>query len=198
MSDLTAERLRQVVHYDPETGIITWIDRGKDDFAQPSTYATFVSRCLGKEAGCPTGNGYRRITIDCQKHLSHRLAWLYVYGEWPSRHIDHINGDGCDNRIANLRDVSNAENHRNTRRHVTNSSGVCGVRLNRYGSWAATIWNQAKIIHLGSFKSKEEAAAARKAAERDLGYHPNHGRAVSNPQRARRKGQRNELASFNA
>jgi hypothetical protein len=178
MSDLTAERLRAVLDYDPEAGTFTWANRPRNDFANSQAYGSFVTRCLGKEAGSPTMNGYRRITVDTIKYLSHRLAWLHFYGVWPSQHIDHINGDGCDNRIANLRDVSNADNHRNLRLMKTNISGVAGVRHTPYGTFSATIWQNSKIIHLGSFKTKEEAIAARKAAERQLGYHPNHGRAA--------------------
>lgn len=178
MEDLTAERLRAVLQYDPETGIFLWKDRPRSDFKRSQGYGAWRQRCLGKEAGSSSGHGYRRISIDCVEYFAHRLAWLYVHGIWPSQHIDHINGDGCDNRIANLRDVSNTDNHRNTRLTKTNSSGVLGVRHTPYGTFSATIWENAKIIHLGSFKTKEEAIAARKAAEQRLGYHPNHGRAA--------------------
>ncbi|TIV83829.1 MAG: HNH endonuclease [Mesorhizobium sp.] len=179
MEVLTADRVRAVLDYNPETGIFMWANRPLSDFANTQAYGAFVSRCLGREAGSPTMNGYRRITVDRVKYLAHRLAWLHFYGTWPSQQIDHVNGDGCDNRIANLRDVSNAENHRNLRLMKTNRSGVAGVRFDaRYDNWAATIWEDAKIIHLGSFKSKDDAVAARKAAERKLGYHPNHGRAA--------------------
>lgn len=178
MGTLTADRLRAVLDYDANTGIFTWAVRPLSDFANTQAYGSFVARCLGKEAGSPTMNGYRRITVDRAPYLAHRLAWLHFHGSWPSQHIDHINGDGCDNRIVNLRDVSNADNHRNLRLMKTNNSGVCGVRHTPYGTFSATIWENSKIIHLGSFKTKEEAIAARKAAERQLGYHPNHGRAA--------------------
>lgn len=175
---LTAERLRTVLDYDPVTGAFTWRDRPRSDFKRSQGYGAWKQRCLGKEAGCPTGHGYTRISIDCEAYLAHRLAWLYVHGEWPSLHIDHINGNGCDNAIANLRDVSNTDNHRNMRRHKTNRSGVTGVRLTRYGTWGAAIWDKHKIIRLGSFQTMEEAVSARKQAEQELGYHPNHGRAA--------------------
>lgn len=178
MSDLTAARLREVVRYDPETGKFYWIDRPRSDFKTAQGYGSWRSRCLGKQAGSPTGHGYHVIGVDLERHYAHRLAWLYVYGEWPTQHVDHINGDGSDNRICNLRDVSNTDNHRNCRKFITNNSGVTGVRFTRYGTWSAAIWADAKIIRLGSFKTMDEAVTARRAAEERLGYHPNHGRAA--------------------
>jgi hypothetical protein len=178
METLTAEQLRDALDYDPETGVFMWKDRPLSHFASPQAHASYTSRCAGKVAGADTGDGYLRVNVYRKKYLCHRLAWFYVYGKWPKQHIDHVNGDRLDNRIANLRDVSNTDNHRNVRMVKTNTSGVLGVRFDaRHNRWAASISAHAKI-HLGSFKTKEEAIAARKAAERQYGYHPNHGRAA--------------------
>ena len=176
MTDLTAQHLKEVVHYDPQTGSFHWLDRPRSQFSTSQGYGAWRAKCLGREAGTPTGQGYRRVSIDNRVYLAHRLAWLYVHGKWPSQNIDHINGDGADNRIANLRDVSNTENHKNLRLTKTNKSGVSGVRRTKYGTWTAAIWDRARVIRLGSFETMAEAVAARKTAERDFGYHPNHGK----------------------
>lgn len=176
---LDAERLRDVVRYDPDSGKFYWLDRDPSEFKTPQGYSVWRRKCMGKEAGYASGNGYLKFHFDGHTYFAHRLAWLYQFGQWPSQFIDHINGNGSDNRIANLRDVTPKENQRNTKRHKTNSSGVSGVRFdNRYGTWKAGIWDNSKRVVLGSFQTKSEAIAARKAAERTLGYHPNHGRAA--------------------
>jgi hypothetical protein len=176
---LTAERLREVLTYDPDTGLFSWRDRQRSDFKTAQGYGAWRSKCLGMEAGGSSGHGYRRISIDCEEYFSHRLAWLYVHGAWPSKHIDHINGDGSDNRIANLRDVTNTDNRRNCKRSKNNTSGICGIYFRpKYGTWTAKIWERAKGIHLGSFATEEAAIAARRQAEERLGYHPNHGRTA--------------------
>lgn len=179
MTELTAERFRECVAYCPETGVLTWKDRPLSHFERTQAWSSYNARCRGRTAGCETGNGYLRVTVDRKSYAAHRLCWLHYYGEWPSQHIDHINGVGTDNRIVNLRDVSNADNHRNTKRCVNNKSGVSGVRFeHRYGTWRASIWRDSKVVHLGAFATKEMAIVARKAAEKALGYHPNHGRAA--------------------
>jgi hypothetical protein len=164
---LAAERLRDILTYEPETGKFYWKARpGKG------------VRTAGTEAGHFDGR-YRQVTIDYRTYFTHRLAWLYVYGEWPKDYIDHINGDRLDNRIANLRDVTNQENHHNRRLHRSNKAGVSGVYLiARSGKWTARITVACKPIHLGNFNSKDEAITARLTAERRYGYHPNHGRAA--------------------
>lgn len=98
MSNLTQERLREFLHYDPESGAFWW--------KVPSSI-----RARGERAGSLAGaSGYRRISIKKKSYAAHRLAWLYIYGTWPTNEIDHINGVRDDNRIKNLRDVSGAEN----------------------------------------------------------------------------------------
>lgn len=153
--ELTAEHLRSILHYSPETGIFTWKVR------------TSRSVRVGDVAGCPDGLGYLQISVQSRLYRAHRLAWLHVYGEWPKLDIDHINRNRSDNRIANLRDVSHKQNMQNAGKYSHNTSGHPGVHWYKQRSkWQAHIRHNQKLIHLGYFSILEEAIAARKAAEK--------------------------------
>ena len=152
--ELTAEKLRELLHYDQETGIFTWKVR--------------TAKCVkvGCVAGSPNGLGYLQITVLSRRYKAHRLAWLYVYGSWPTDQIDHINRNRTDNRISNLRDVSHKQNHQNKSKPSNNTSGHPGVYWHRWASkWLAQIKHNQKMIHLGCYDTIEEAIAARKAGE---------------------------------
>jgi hypothetical protein len=156
----TAERARQLVRYEPDTG----------HFYRRVRLAQRHS--IGDRADFVVagGNlvGYRRIAFDSHRYLAHRIAWLMFYGEMPSGQIDHINGNRGDNRIVNLRDVdrtTNVENIRKPRCH--SKSGLLGVQP--WGKrWRARIQVRGKHIHLGSFATKEDAHVAYIAAKRLL------------------------------
>jgi hypothetical protein len=151
---LTAARLREVLTYFPETGEFVW---------KVSLCGRFAA---GRRAGCLLPTGYRIIGIDGARYLSHRLAWLYVHGVWPSALLDHKNGIRSDNRIRNLRECSAVENSRNRPGNM-GRLGFKGVTLDkRSGRWYAKIFVDSKAIHLGSFESTIEAAAAYDAAAR--------------------------------
>ena len=153
--ELNAEYLRSILHYDPETGIFTWKVR------------TSTRVKVGDAAGCPEGGGYLQIKLQSRPHKAHRLAWLYTYGVWPTDQIDHINRNRTDNRIANLREVSNKQNHQNKSKPSNNTSGHPGAYWDKQRSkWQAKIAHNRKQIHLGHFATIEEAVAARKAAEK--------------------------------
>jgi len=157
---ITQAGLKELLNYNPETGDFAWVKSKKP-------------------AGGISSYGYRRIIIDGKEHKAHRLAWLYTHGVFPEDQIDHINGVRHDNRIYNLRTVTNAENHRNRKKRCTNTSGVTGVswfKLNK--SWGAYINANEKRVFLGLFKDLISAVAARKSAERQYEYHPNHGRSA--------------------
>jgi len=108
---LTAERLRELLHYDPETGVF--------------------SRRSGPRAGLPVGSrhsaGYLAINVDRQPRLAHRLAWLYMTGKWPEINLDHINLIKTDNRFANLREAGHSENNQNCEARSGNKVGLRGV-----------------------------------------------------------------------
>jgi hypothetical protein len=163
---ITQKYLKELFHYDPDIGSFTRKLRRQ-------------GVVVGAEAGCITEDGrthYRLVQIDGIKHKAHRLAWLYVHGKLPDDQIDHIDGDGLNNRIANLRDVTSRENCRNTRLRSTNKSGVVGVYFQKSSArWRAQIGTGSGNKHLGYFTDIKDAIAARKTAEIELGYHENHG-----------------------
>lgn len=138
---LAADRLRTLFAYDEATGL-------------------FIRRSSGQTAGHKHSAGYLSIGIDGRAYLCHRIAWLYVHGEFPVDQIDHINGNRADNRIANLRQCSNAENCQNVRPH-RDGAGLLGTSWEkRRGKWQAGIGINGKRIHLGYYASREDAHAA--------------------------------------
>jgi len=161
---LSQDLLKDLLRYNPETGEFRWaiVKRGCG---------------FGKIAGFRARKDYRRIRINGEPYQAHRLAWLYMYGDWPIDQLDHINGNKDDNRIINLRSVSHLENHRNQKLRSTNTSGVMGVSWHKPASkWQAQVKVKGESIHLGSFSEFADAVAARQEANVKYGYHPNHGR----------------------
>jgi hypothetical protein len=153
---LTAVALREQLHYEPETGVFT---------RKVKTSNVFV----GDVAGSLNVHGYIHIRVCGADCLAHRLAWLYVHGEWPKQQIDHINGIKTDNRIANLRDASPAMNTQNIKAaRVDSRSGVLGVQ--RHGRrWRARIsLGDSRLTALGQFDTPEEAYAAYVEAKRRM------------------------------
>jgi hypothetical protein len=164
---LTQAKLKEILDYNPDTGVFTW-KRTSGKAFKSAKAGTLVQ-------------GYRHITIDRQRYMAHRLAWLYVYGVWPTHQIDHINHSTDCNALPNLREVTHSENARNQRKSVLNSSGITGVvwrpsrRQNGQGTWRAQILTGGIYLHR-SFENLEDAAAQRRQWELEHGYHPNHGR----------------------
>jgi hypothetical protein len=116
------------------------------------------------------------VAINDRRYLAHRLAYLLFWGIWPEAGIDHIDGDGLNNRWGNLRSVSNQENQRNARQYLTNTSGVNGVYwAGDKGKWRVRIKVDGRYIHLGLFDTLEEAAAARLVANEQYNYTKRHG-----------------------
>ncbi len=155
MGTLTAERLRYLLDYHPESGIFRW-KGGRNG-------ATFGSRAGTRVQP----RGYRRIRIENAYYPEHRLVWLYVYGRWPVKTIDHRNGDPADNRLENLREATAQENSSNTRKTIPNQWGFRGVkkRCGRPG-FTAMIRHQGHRYYIGVFATPEAAHAAYVEADR--------------------------------
>lgn len=156
-SNLTHTRLKELLHYDENTGVFIWLEcRSLDK--------------VGNIAGTTNKRGYRKIKVLSRAYSSHRLAWFYVYGSWPKNTIDHIDGDKANNAIKNLRDVRHFENLQNVKLvRSTNESGFLGVSTHG-DKFRARMCVNSKNKHLGLFDTPEEAHQAYVEAKRI--HHP--------------------------
>lgn len=148
--ELTQERLKEVLNYDPETGVFT--------------------RKEGKEAGSVYNHGYRMISIDGKRYMAHRLAWLYMTGSMPIKCIDHKDCIKTNNAFKNLRETTTIQNAQNVRSASSNNThGFLGVSFNKViGKYFSRIHLNGKSNYLGVFNTPEEAHAAYIAAKREL------------------------------
>lgn len=153
---MTQARLKELVHYDPETGDFT---------LRVCTHR----RKPGARATAKGANGYLKLFLEGRDYSAHRLAWLYMYGEWPKHTVDHINRVRTDNRIANLRDVTIGQNLTNLRNASTDQGAPMhgAARCTQSSKWRAYIKVNKRQIHLGTFDTQAEAHAAYIAA-RDI------------------------------
>lgn len=177
------EALAELLDYDPESGLLRWRARPREMFTTARDRSAWNTRYAGRLAGTRHCGGYLQISLKVPGCVvlakAHRIIWKLLYGVDPDE-VDHIDGDGINNRLVNLRDVSRQENARNVARPVTNTSGVAGVRWDEdRGRWNARIQVCGKTRHLGRFNDFAQAVAARTEAERRFGFHPNHGRQAA-------------------
>lgn len=152
---MTADELRCVLKYNFETGVFIWV--AKTNMGRDRTNT--VAGCISPR------DGYARITIKRRSYLAHRLAWAVYYGEWPTEQIDHINRNRADNRIANLRLATQAQNTQNTPLYKNNKSGAKGVYRHAWGKWEAYISVNRKRLYLGVYSTFDEAIQARTRAQ---------------------------------
>lgn len=149
---LTCERLRQVLDYDPGTGLFRWRVSLRKGFA-------------GRIAGTTDTGGYIIIGIDGLRYFAHRLAWMFVHGAFPPDQIDHIDRNTGNNRIANLRPATGSQNLANMAMRITNTSGKKGATWHkRAGKYQSQIKVSGRCVYLGLFNDPESANAAYAAA----------------------------------
>lgn len=170
---ISAEYVRSRLDYNSETGAFTWEQKPVRGGKWRRHDLAWNSRYAGKSAGNPRKDGYLDIPITGEdgikrRYLAHRLAWFYVTGEWPSDLIDHADRNKRNNAFCNLREASRAQNAGNCKMLVTNTSGIRGVYWHsKDRTWRAQIMRCGKVNSLGSFKTKEEAQAARQRVAQD-------------------------------
>ena len=166
---LTQEYLKEILEYNPETGMFIWkIEKAR---------RVATNDIAGTKWKNHNGTSYLHISIDYNKYRAHRLAWLYMTGEFPVNQVDHKDGNGLNNKWDNIRSVSQSENMKNLPLRKDNKSGVCGVSFDKeFGKWVAYISANNKIIKIGRFKDIWDAICARKSAEYKYGYYENHGK----------------------
>lgn len=140
---ITAERLREVLTYDPATGIFTR---------------------NGRVVGCADRNGFSHVTIDYRCYLASRLAWLYMTGDWPPRKVSYRDHDSTNLRWANLRLASEKQVSHGIK--ARNKLGIKGVRETPNGNYRASIYVNDRALNLGTFSTKEAAAEAYATAAR--------------------------------
>ncbi len=159
MAKPTQEELKELFTYYPLSGLLL---RKK---------CTCNRHKLGELVGGSRADGYCQVMVKSVKYLVHHIVWVMEYGVWPTGHIDHINREPNDNRLANLREVTPSQNNQNTGMSSRNTSGHKGVGWHAPMSmWRARIKVDRKDKHLGYFKNREAAAAAYVDAKRI--YHP--------------------------
>lgn len=152
---ITADELRKLISYDPETGKMTWLVKVNSRVQ------------VGGKVGSVDGKGYMRTKIRRIDYRLHRLAWLYVTGSFPCGEIDHINGNKTDNRIANLRVCNRSENTTNNPRQSHNSLGVKNVSRFWTGDFIASVCKNGKY-HKKYFKDIDDAKEWVKQKRREL------------------------------
>jgi hypothetical protein len=159
---LTADQLRAVLDYDPATGVFTW--RWRADVPLHVN-----KRLSATPAGHKMPRGHIQLKINWRSYRAHRLAWLWITGEWPAAEIDHIDGNPSNNAWINLRVVSRSQNMMNSGTRRTNTSGAKGVWFDKQrGLWRATITIDYVRHNLGWFPSVENAKVARDDAAQRL------------------------------
>lgn len=162
----TQNELHEMFNYSPDTGILVW-------------KAKFPRRKIGDAVGYVFrnhgGKKYLRVRINNRQYLVHRIIYTFIHGK-ILHEIDHIDGDGMNNKKSNLRDVQHKENQKNKRLYSKNVTGVHNVSIDhRNGHYRSAIAVNHKRFRLGSFVEIWDAICAKKSAENKHGFHINHG-----------------------
>lgn len=179
---IPASALPILLELEPETGRLFWRHRPLELFSGERAereMRRWNGRYAGKQAFTASDtHGYRHGSIFGNLYLAHRVVFAITTGRWPDGQVDHINGNRQDNRPDNLREVELLDNARNQCRPRSNTSGENGICWDSsHNKWLVQIGNGQRQVKVGRYSSLDHARVARKAAERVLGYHKNHGRA---------------------
>jgi hypothetical protein len=193
-SILTQEIVRELLDYDPATGLFTWKYRelkwfDEDGWNGGGTRGNLRNQRSwnGKHAGKPAfctprvfdTNTYLWGVLLWESHSAHHMAFMWMTGRWPDPEVDHEDGDGTNNRWKNLREVTRPINQQNRRRHRDYKGKVLefdhiGIKWNG-GRYGARITHNKKNVWLGTFDTLDEAVAARQSAQKLLGFTKRHG-----------------------
>jgi hypothetical protein len=180
---LTQEELKELIDYNPDSGIFTWKSRSSkncksnilDSWNSRYTNTIAGSKSLNKSSG----KFYSNIYIFDKKYKAHRLAFLFMNGKFPEDQVDHEDGNGLNNKWSNLKESNSIDNSKNHRKRINNSSGYTGVCFrsdrNKYVAFINNL--EGNKIHLGQFSNFHEALKIRKEAELEYNYHKNHGQS---------------------
>jgi hypothetical protein len=164
---LTFEQVRNIINYDPVSGVAKWntkLYRGKHSAGDVINNVHHNNKI-----------SYYRVQVCGVRYMLHKLIVLYMTGEYPTSKVDHIDGDGLNNKWDNLRHVTNAENGRNCSINSNNTSGHLGVSKFRNG-WRVRVKFNGIEKHIGVFQDFDQAVKASRQAYTNLGFHANHGR----------------------
>lgn len=153
--------LQECLQYDRDAGVFYWRRRPESHFASSRAANSWNTKYAETKAGTAAPDGRVNIQLSYRLIKAHRLVWFFEKGQWPSRQIDHINGDPSDNRVGNLREATNAQNQYNRGANKNNTSGYKGVYWDKpRKKWRAQIMHNKKTVFLGHFNNTQEAAAA--------------------------------------
>jgi hypothetical protein len=174
--------LYECFELDADTGTLVWKMRPLHHFTSPQYQKRHHTVHAGTEVGNISSQGYRVVCVTWEgtrlQWSQHRIVWAMHYGQWPTKALDHIDGNKTNNVITNLREVTDKENSKNRRISKNNTSGHMGVFLDkRSNKWRAEIRVSGISIGLGTHPNIEDAIAARQAAEIKYGFHKNHGKS---------------------
>jgi hypothetical protein len=178
---ITAEIVRELLHYDPAAGVLTWRERDRQWFKSDHSCIAWNRKLAGKRAGCVwtnpvTGFKRRHVAIFRKQRLEHVIAWMWMADDPIPPQLDHENRDGTDNRWSNIRASTNAENCLNRSMRRTNLSGVTGVDWHgKLGKWRARCTISGKTHHIGVFAEMADAEQAVVSFRAKHGFDPGHG-----------------------
>ena len=172
---ITQAILKELVTYNPETGVMIWKERTSKYIEKDSSRKCWNTNHSGNEINNLDLDGYYLGSFFNKTYKVHRMIWLYIHGEMPDQ-IDHINGKPSDNRLVNLQNVTTQQNSRNQKMNCVNTSGVTGVIfIKKFNVWRAKITCNRKVIDLGTHTTLFDATCHRKSAELRLGFSLRHG-----------------------